>query len=117
MKCKSDGSRLSTLGPRVDWPVLEGQNLDKRSRRGYCLVIAGVGVFSLVFGWLVGSVRAFAVVVALLSFLFFSCKLVRKPPLISILNAELRHDAGGLKRSKKIVSKVVASCAPRFAVL
>ena len=66
MECKSDGSRLSTLGPGVDWPVLEGQNLDKRSRRGNCLVIAGVGVFSLVFGWLlVGSVWAFAVVVAL----------------------------------------------------
>ena len=110
MECKSDGSRLSTLGPGVDWPVLEGQNLDKRSRRGDCLVIAGVGVFSLVFGWLVGSVRASAVVVALLSFLF-SCELVRKPPLLSILNAELRHDAGGLKRSEKTVSNVVASCA------
>ena len=83
MDCKSDGSRLSTLGPGVDWPVLEGQNLDKRSRRGDCLVIAGVGVFSLVFvgvfslvfGWLVGSVWASAVVVALLLFLF-SCELV-----------------------------------------
>jgi len=116
MECKSDGSRLSTLGPGVDWPVLEGQNLDKRSRRGDCLVIAGVGVFSLVFGWLVGSVRASAVIVALLSFLF-SCELVRKPPLISPQNAELRHDEGRLKRSgKKTVSKVVASCAPGFVV-
>ena len=101
MEYKPDGSRLSTLGPGVEWPALEGQNLDKRSRRGDCRVVPSVGVFSLVFGWLVGSVRASAVVVALLSFLF-SCKLVRKPPLISILNAELRHDEGRLKRSKKL---------------
>ena len=116
MGSKPDGSRLSTLGLGVNWLVLGGRNLYKKSRRGDCLVVAGVGVFSLVCGWLVGSVRAFTVVVALLLFLIFSCKLVRKPPLISILNAELRHDEGRLKRSEKTVSKVVASCAPGFAV-
>ena len=67
-ECKPDGSRLSALGPGVDRPVLEGQNLDKRSRRGDFLVIAGVGVFSLVFGWLVGSVQAFAVAEAFVPF-------------------------------------------------
>ncbi len=102
MGSKPDGSRLSTLGLGVDWLELGGRNLYKRSRRGDCLVVTGVGVLSLVCGWLVGSVRAFAVVVALLSFLIFSCELVRKPPLLSILNAELRHDEGGLKRSKKL---------------
>ena len=112
MEYKPDGSRLSTLGPGVEWPALEGQNLDKRSRRGDCRVVASVGVFSLVFGWLVGSVQAFAVVKA-----FVPCLLLlRKQPLISILNAELRHDEGRLKRSEKTVSKVVASCAPGFAV-
>ena len=68
MECKPDGSRLSTLGPGVDWPELEGQNLDTRSRRGDCLVIAGIGVFTLVFGWLVGSIQAFAVVEAFIPF-------------------------------------------------
>jgi hypothetical protein len=101
MEYRPDGSRLSTLGPGVEWPVLVGQNLDKRSRRGDCLVVASVGVFSLVFGWLVGSVQAFAVVEAFVPF-FFSCELVRKQPLISILNAELRHDEGRLKRSKRL---------------
>ena len=85
MECKPDGSRLSTLGPGVDWQVLEGRNLDERSRRGDCLVIAGVGVSSLVFGWLVVSVLASAVVVTLLLFLFLA-SFVRKQPLISILS-------------------------------
>ena len=113
------GSRSTTESGNA-----ESDGKTTESDPGYCTVTGGlprhrgieihitvcVGVWFC--GWLVGSVQAFAVVKA-----FVPCLLLlRKQPLISILNAELRHDEGRLKRSEKTVSKVVASCAPGFAV-